>query len=105
MYVQVIEGTCFFLGATACFMFNLGPLMLSSPAITSVLVCGLLLSGAEAFLTGMMARSFNLRVRQSLGRMFGFTLDTFSKMDLVGSLGLEQRLWIDYKHFASDYFR
>ena len=102
---QMIEGTAFFLGATACFLFNLGPLIYSSPAITTVLVLGLLLSGAEAFLAGMVARSLNLRVRQSLGRMFGFTLDIFSKIDLVGSLGLEHRLWLDYKHFASDYFR
>lgn len=45
------------------------------------------------------------RVRQSLGRMFGFSLDVFSKMDAVGALGLEGRLLADYKSFATDYFR
>ena len=42
---------------------------------------------------------------QALGRMFGFTLDTFSKMDTVLSLGLEPRVLADYKSFAADYFR
>jgi hypothetical protein len=37
--------------------------------------------------------------------MFGFTLDIFSKMDTVGTLGLESRLLGDYTFFARDYFR
>jgi hypothetical protein len=37
--------------------------------------------------------------------MFGFSLDIFSKMDTVGTLGLESRLLGDYTFFARDYFR
>ena len=45
------------------------------------------------------------QVRQALGRMFGFTLDAFSKIETVASLGLEMRMLKDYQMFASDYFR
>jgi ABC-type bacteriocin/lantibiotic exporter with double-glycine peptidase domain len=54
---------------------------------------------------GLWVRGLNLRVRQALGRMFGFTLDAFSKVDTVGALGLEHRLVADYKGFATDYFQ
>ena len=37
--------------------------------------------------------------------MFGFTLDAFSKIETVASLGLEMRMLKDYQMFASDYFR
>jgi hypothetical protein len=50
-------------------------------------------------------RRLNLGVRQALGRMFGFTLDTFSKVDLVVALGMEPRAVADYRNFARDYFR
>ncbi len=37
--------------------------------------------------------------------MFGFTLDTFSKVSAVAALGLEPRIVDDYRAFAYDYFR
>ena len=45
------------------------------------------------------------QVRQALGRMFGFTLDAFSKIETVASLGLEMRMLRDYQLYALDYFR
>ena len=45
------------------------------------------------------------KVRQALGRMFGFTLDAFSKIETVASLGLEMRMLRDYQLYALDYFR
>lgn len=93
------------LGSAACLAVTLGPLWVRAPSLALALLLGLLLSGLEGFGTGLLARALNLKVRQSLGRMFGFSLDVFSKMDAVGALGLEGRLLADYRCFADDYFR
>jgi ABC-type bacteriocin/lantibiotic exporter with double-glycine peptidase domain len=85
-------------------MYTLGPLWVRAPSLALVLLTGLVLSGAEGFATGWLARGLNLAVRQSLGRMFGFSLDVWSKVDAVGALGLESRLVADYRSFAADYF-
>lgn len=45
------------------------------------------------------------KVRQALGRMFGFTLDTFSKIETVSSLGLEMKMLNDYRSYSRDYFK
>ena len=37
--------------------------------------------------------------------MFGFTLDAFSKIETVASLGLEMRMLKDYQNYSKDYFR
>ncbi|WIA17366.1 hypothetical protein OEZ85_014227 [Tetradesmus obliquus] len=101
---QLVEGATLLMGAAGCLLVSLGPLWLRAPSLGMALLLGLMLSGMEGFLTGLGARALNLRVRQSLGRMFGFSLDIFSKMDAVGTLGLEARLTADYKCFAADYF-
>lgn len=99
-----MEGATLLLGAAACLLVTLGPLWSRAPSLGLCLLLGLMLSGLEGFVTGLAARALNLRVRQSLGRMFGFSLDIFSKMDTVGCLGLESRLLGDYTYFARDYF-
>lgn len=58
----------------------------------------------EAWAFGHLARQLNLKVRQSLGRMFGFTLDAFGQISTVAALNLEPRLVSDYRLFARDYF-
>ena len=45
------------------------------------------------------------QVRQAMGRMFGFTMDAFSKIETVACLGLERRMLRDYHLYALDYFR
>jgi len=101
---QLTEGSALVLGSAGCLALTLGHLWIRAPSLATVLLLGLLLSGLEGFATGLLARTLNLKVRQSLGRMFGFSLDVFSKMDAVGALGLEGRLLADYRSFARDYF-
>lgn len=103
--LQLTEGSALVLGSAGCLAVTLGHLWFQAPSLAVVLVLGLLMSGLEGFTTGLVARTLNLRVRQSLGRMFGFSLDVFSKIEAVGALGLEGRLLADYKCFARDYFR
>lgn len=42
------------------------------------------------------------RLRQCMGRMFGFTLDVFSHAPTVAALGLQPLLRADYRRFATD---
>ena len=71
-FYTLVEGGTLLLGATGCLLFTLGPLWRRAPSIAVVLLLGLGMSGLEGFVTGLGARALNLRVRQSLGRMFGF---------------------------------
>ena len=41
---------------------------------------------------------------QTLGRMFGFTLSSFTEIETITSLGLQQHMVADYKALAGDYF-
>lgn len=59
----------------------------------------------EAVAAGALARPLNLRLRQAMGRTYGFSLEVFSGIEAVASLGLADLLTSDYPRFASDVAR
>jgi hypothetical protein len=64
----------------------------------------LALSLVEAVALAAVLRPFNRRLRQCMGRMYGFTLDVFTHVSTVVALGLQGLLSADYRRFAQDNF-
>jgi ABC-type multidrug transport system fused ATPase/permease subunit len=77
---MLISDTCFAFiealltaaGSLAFITSSSRGLLTSSPALVAALIGTLLLALGEAAAMGAIARRLNLRVRQALGRMFGF---------------------------------
>ncbi|GAX84702.1 hypothetical protein CEUSTIGMA_g12124.t1 [Chlamydomonas eustigma] len=102
---QMFEGSVLFLGSIVMLLYGAGPLLLQQPGILIIFLLVVALNFLIAWALGQWLRKCNLAVRQALGRMFGFTLDAFSKIETVASLGLEPRMLKDYRSYSKDYFR
>lgn len=101
---QILEGVTLLVGSLIFLMASAGPLLLQTPAIIFIFFMMVIMNIVEGWLLGAWLRMLNLMVRQTLGKMFGFTLDTFSKIETVAANNLESRLIMDYRMLSGDYF-
>ena len=102
---RFIESITLLLGAIALIGARSGDAITSSvPLLVAIVVvqCANIVIG---YIFGPYARQKNLAVRQALGRMYGFALDTFTHIRTVVSLQMEARMSRDYLFYCVDYFR
>eukprot|EP00884_Botryococcus_braunii_P000803 jgi/Botrbrau1/10723/Bobra.357_1s0024.1 len=101
---QLVEGAALSVGSLVFIIATSGEVIWAAPAMVALFFIIMGIDVIEAWAFGHLARQLNLKVRQSLGRMFGFTLDAFGQITTVAALNLEPRLVSDYRLFARDYF-
>lgn len=101
---QLLEGLILFVGGLTLIIISSNSVVMAQPAIVLVFVLVILASIGESMAVGSWLRKCNQSVRKSLGSLFGFTLDAFSKISTVSILGLENKMEHDYNLYSRDYF-
>jgi hypothetical protein len=100
--LQVVEGILLFLGSLGVIIALLTLPYDGPRTFQIILPVTIIASLLEAAAVGAVVRPLNLKMRQSMGRTFGFNLDIFTNIGTVASLGISNLLQSDYARFASD---
>ena len=102
---RFFESVCLLAGAIAFIAVRSGQAISSSMPLLLAIIIIQVLNVVAGATFGPYARRKNLAVRQALGRLYGFTLDTFTHIRTLVSNQMERRQSRDYWSFAVDYFR